>query len=56
MTELRGIDGQTYVAQALTVTGVMEEQNTPVPDWHSDPGGLDGATVERQVDTFDDIT
>ena len=55
MTELRGIDGQTYaVAQgSLTVTGVQEEQNGTsvqigIPTSGRIPGG---ATVERQVDT-----
>ena len=54
MTELRGIDGQTYaVAQgSLTVTGVMEEQNgTSVQIGIPTSGRIpDGATVERQVD------
>ena len=58
MTELRGIDGQTYaVAQgSLTVTGVMEEQNgTSVQIGIPTSGRVpDGATVERQVDnSFD---
>ena len=58
MTELRGIDGQTYaVAQGpLTVTGVMEEQNgTSVQIGIPTSGRIpDGATVERQVDnSFD---
>jgi flagellar P-ring protein precursor FlgI len=58
MTELRGIDGQTYaVAQgSLTVTGVMEEQNgTSVQIGIPTSGRIpDGATVERQVDnSFD---
>ncbi|MDA9711159.1 flagellar basal body P-ring protein FlgI, partial [Luminiphilus sp.] len=58
MTELRGIDGQTYaVAQGpLTVTGVMEEQNgTSVQIGIPTSGRVpDGATVERQVDnSFD---
>ncbi len=58
MTELRGIDGQTYaVAQgSLTVTGVMEEQNgTAVQIGIPTSGRVpDGATVERQVDnSFD---
>ena len=55
MTELRGIDGQTYaVAQgSLTVTGVMEEQNgTSVQIGIPTSGRIpDGATVERQVDS-----
>ena len=59
MTELRGIDGQTYaVAQGpLTVTGVMEEQNGTsiqigIPTSWRIP---DGATVERQVEnSFDE--
>ena len=54
MTELRGIDGQTYaVAQGpLTVTGVMEEQNgTSIQIGIPTSGRIpDGATVERQVD------
>ena len=58
MTELRGIDGQTYaVAQGpLTVTGVMEEQNgTSIQIGIPTSGRIpDGATVERQVDnSFD---
>ena len=58
MTELRGIDGQTYaVAQgSLTVTGVMEEQNgTSIQIGIPTSGRIpDGATVERQVDnSFD---
>ena len=58
MTELRGIDGQTYaVAQGpLTVTGVMEEQNgTSIQIGIPTSGRVpDGATVERQVDnSFD---
>ena len=58
MTELRGIDGQTYaVAQGpLTVTGVMEEQNgTSIQIGIPTSGRIpEGATVERQVDnSFD---
>lgn len=58
MTELRGIDGQTYaVAQgSLTVTGIMEEQNgTSIQIGIPTSGRIpDGATVERQVDnSFD---
>ncbi len=58
MTELRGIDGQTYaVAQGpLTVTGVMEEQNGASIQIGIPTSGRipDGATVERQVDnSFD---
>ncbi len=58
MTELRGIDGQTYaVAQGpLTVTGVMEEQNgTSIQIGIPTSGRIpDGGTVERQVDnSFD---
>ncbi len=58
MTELRGIDGQTYaVAQGpLTVTGLMEEQNgTSIQIGIPTSGRIpDGATVERQVDnSFD---
>ena len=58
MTELRGIDGQTYaVAQGpLTVTGVMEEQNgTSIQIGIPTSGRIpDGATVERQVEnSFD---
>ena len=58
MTELRGIDGQTYaVAQGpLTVTVVMEEQNGTSIQIGIPPSGRipDGATVERQVDnSFD---
>ena len=58
MTELRGIDGQTYaVAQGpLTVTGVMEEQNGTFIQIGIPTSGRipDGATVERQVDnSFD---
>ena len=58
MTELRGIDGQTYAgAQGpLTVTGVMEEQNgTSIQIGIPTSGRIpDGATVERQVDnSFD---
>ena len=58
MTELRGIDGQTYaVAQGpLTVTGVMEEQNgTSIQIGIPTSGRIpDGATVERQADnSFD---
>ena len=58
MTELRGIDGQTYaVAQGpLTVTGIMEEQNgTSIQIGIPTSGRIpDGATVERQVDnSFD---
>ena len=58
MTELRGIDGQTYaVAQGpFTVTGVMEEQNgTSIQIGIPTSGRIpDGATVERQVDnSFD---
>ena len=58
MTELRGMDGQTYaVAQGpLTVTGVMEEQNgTSIQIGIPTSGRIpDGATVERQVDnSFD---
>ena len=58
MTELRGIDGQTYaVAQGpLTVTGVMEEQNgTSIQIGIPTSGRIpDAATVERQVDnSFD---
>ena len=55
MTELRGIDGQTYaIAQGqLTVTGITEEQNgTSVQIGIPTSGRVpDGATVERQVDT-----
>jgi flagellar P-ring protein precursor FlgI len=55
MTELRGIDGQTYaIAQgSLTVTGITEEQNgTSVQIGIPTSGRVpDGATVERQVDT-----
>lgn len=58
MTELRGIDGQTYaVAQgSLTVTGIMEEQNgTSIQIGIPTSGRIpDGGTVERQVDnSFD---
>jgi flagellar P-ring protein precursor FlgI len=53
MTELRGIDGNTYaIAQgALTVTGVSEEQNgTSIQIGIPTSGRIpDGATVEREV-------
>jgi flagellar P-ring protein FlgI len=53
MTELRGIDGNTYaIAQgALTVTGVLEEQNgTSIQIGIPTSGRIpDGATVEREV-------
>ena len=52
MTELRGIDGQTYaIAQGpLTVTGITEEQNgTSVQIGIPTSGRVpDGATVERR--------
>jgi flagellar P-ring protein precursor FlgI len=53
MTELRGIDGNTYaLAQgALTVTGISEEQNgTSIQIGIPTSGRIpDGATVEREV-------
>lgn len=53
MTELRGIDGNTYaIAQgSLTVTGISEEQNgTSIQIGIPTSGRIpDGATVEREV-------